>query len=238
VGERYCTLGREAARVYRDLEEEFIAQVRDGVVTANNALSKLLRLQQVAAGFVKTEDGREREMGTAKADLLREVLEDIGSENRVVVFCRFHHDLDTVKRVAEELDRGGYEKTCGEISGRVNEYAGWKRGEFSTLAVQLQAGGLGIDLSQASYVIYYTMNFSLGDYLQSVARVHRPGQNNRVVAYRLIAKGTVDQRIIRALDRREDVIRSILEEAQTTARGKAPQGVVRQGRAGQGEVFI
>ena len=215
VGERYCTLGREAARVYRDLEEEFIAQVRDGVIIANNVLSKLLRLQQVAAGFVKLESGQEQEMGTAKADLLRELLEDIGGENRVVVFARFHHDLDTVKRVAEELDRGGLYKTCGEISGRVNEYQQWKRGEFSTLAVQLQAGGLGIDLTEASYLLFYTLGFSLGDYQQAIARVHRPGQERPVVVYRLLARGAVDTKIIRALDRRRDVIRSILEDVQT-----------------------
>jgi SNF2 family DNA or RNA helicase len=214
VNERYCSLGREAARVYGELEEEFIAQLRDGVVTANNALSKLLRLQQVAAGFVKTEDGREQEMGTAKADLLREVLEDIGNEDPVVVFARFHHDLDTVKRVAEELDRGGLYKTCGEISGRVNEYQQWKRGEFSTLAVQLQAGGLGIDLTEASYLLFYTMGFSLGDYQQAIARVHRPGQERSVVVYRLLARRTVDTKIISALDRRRDVIRSILRDVQ------------------------
>jgi len=214
VGERYCTLGHEAARVYRDLEEEFIAQVQDGVVTAANALSKLLRLQQVAAGFVKTEDGHQQEMGIAKADLLREVLDDIGREDRVVVFCRFHHDLDTVKRVAEELDRGGLNRTCGEISGRLNEYQQWKRGEFSTLAVQLQAGGLGIDLTEASYLLFYTLGYSLGDYQQAIARVHRPGQERPVVVYRLLARGTVDTKIIRALDRRRDVIKSILSQVK------------------------
>jgi SNF2 family DNA or RNA helicase len=160
-------------------------------------------------------------MGTAKADLLREILEDVGREDRVVVFCRFHHDLDTVKRVAEELDRGGLYKTCGEISGRVNEYQQWKRGEFSTLAVQLQAGGLGIDLTEASYLLFYTMGFSLGDYQQAIARVHRPGQERSVVVYRLLARRTVDTKIISALDRRRDVIRSILRDVQAAqpARG-------------------
>jgi len=210
--ERYCTLDRQAARIYKDLEKAFIAEVEDGIVTAANALAKLLRLQQVAAGFVKTEDGRIREVGKAKERLLTETLEDIGGGERVVVFCRFRHDLDTVRRVAEKLDRGGLHKTCGEISGRVNEYEEWKRGEFSTLAVQIQAGGLGIDLTEARYVIYFTLGFSLGDYQQSVARVHRPGQEHPVQVYRLVTEGTVDRKIIKALDAREDVIRLILEE--------------------------
>jgi SNF2 family DNA or RNA helicase len=145
------------------------------------------------------------------------VLEDIGRDDRAVVFCRFHHDLDTARRVAEDLDRGGLHRTCGEISGRLNEYAEWKAGQFSTLAVQLQAGGLGIDLSKANYAVFYTLSFSLGNYLQAIARLHRPGQEKSVVVYRLLARGTVDQKIIHALDRREDVIRSILEDVQTAA---------------------
>jgi len=217
TGERYCTLGREAARIYAELEREFIAQVQDGVVTAANALSKLLRLQQVAAGFVKTEDGRQREVDAAKAGLLGELLEDIGA-HKAVVFCRFHHDLDTIRRVAEELGRG---KPCGEISGRVNQYEQWKQGHFGTLAVQIQAGGLGIDLTEASYVIYFTLGFSLGDFQQSMARVHRPGQARPVVVYRLVARGTVDSKIIRALDLREDVIRSILRDVGA-ARAASP----------------
>jgi len=207
--ERYCQMGREAARIYADLEREFIAEVEDGLVTAANALSKLLRLQQVAAGFVRTEDGRERQVDAAKADLLRELLEDIGRDEKAVVFARFHHDLDVIKRVAGQLGRA-----CGEISGRVNEYEQWKQGRFSTLAAQIQAGGLGIDLTEASYVIYYTLGFSLGDYQQGVARVHRPGQQRPVVVYRLVTQGTVDTKIIRALDRRGDVIRSVLDEVQ------------------------
>jgi len=129
----------------------------------------------------------------------------MGSE-KAVVFCRFHHDLDTVARVCKELGR-----TCGEISGRVKQYAEWKAGEFSTLAVQIQAGGLGIDLTEAPYAVYYTIGFSLGDYVQSVARVHRPGQTKAVSIYRLVVRDTVDEQLIKALDKKQNVIRAILE---------------------------
>ena len=85
----------------------------DGTVTASNALVKLLRLQQVAAGFAKADRGEIAELDSAKESLLREMLEDTQGE-RVVVFCRFHHDLDTVRKVALAQKR-----SCGEISGRV-----------------------------------------------------------------------------------------------------------------------
>mgnify|MGYP000232781153 CR=1 FL=1 len=78
--------------------------------------------------------------------------------------------------------------------------------------MQVQAGGLGIDLSEARYAIFYTLTFSLGDYQQAVARVHRPGQDHPVMVYRLVAAGTVDRKILHALDRRRNVIESILRD--------------------------
>lgn len=223
--DRECELEPAARKIYRQMEDTFIAEVGDGIVTAANALAKLLRLQQIAAGFAPVPVERLtgmtqelREVSQAKANLLRELLEDIG-EHYVIVFARFRRDLDVIKKVAERLDRGGVNKCCGEISGRMNEYKEWQNGEFSTLAVQIQAGSLGIDLTRARYVLFYTTGYSLGDYEQAVARLHRPGQGHPVVVYRLIVRGTVDRRIFRALDKRRDVIAAILAEIKEEDQG-------------------
>jgi len=223
--ERECVLESKAGRVYRQLEEDFIAEVESGVVTAANAVVKLLRLQQVAAGFVKTEEGEVTDVSKAKRELLAEMLEEIGPEP-VVVFCRFLHDL---KVVAEEADRAG--RPYCEISGSIHEYQRWKEetdrfAKPAVLGVQVQAGGLGIDLSEARYAIFYTLTFSLGDYQQAVARVHRPGQDHPVMVYRLVTAGTVDRKILRALDRRRDVIESVLKDY-------APDRALRTGGEGR-----
>jgi len=207
--ERECALEPRAVSIYRQLEEDFIAEVQSGVVTAANAAVKLLRLQQVAAGFVKTESGEIVEVSTTKRRLLAEMLEEIGPEP-VVVFCRFLHDL---KVVAEEADKAG--RPYCEISGSRHEYQQWKRETADrpvVLGVQVQAGGLGIDLSEARYAVFYTLTFSLGDYQQAVARVHRHGQDQSVMVYRLVAAGTVDRKILRALDRHRNVIESVLRD--------------------------
>ena len=212
------SLGTKAVRHYGELSEEFITGVHEGTVTASNALVRLLRLQQVTSGYLPVEDEDTGEvtlveLGHEKADALQELLESASNEP-VVVFCRFRHDLDIIRKIAESLDR-----TFGEISGRTNDLDDWDLGEIDVLGVQIQAGGMGIDLTRARYSIYFSLGFSLGDYQQSVARIHRPGQTKPVTIYHLVAVGTVDQSIIASLEKKRDVIREILEEARNAEPG-------------------
>jgi len=220
VLDRFCELEPRAARVYRQLEQHFVAELESGVVTAANALSKLLRLQQVAAGWVPDESGELVEVSRAKRELLRDMLTDLTGE-RVVVFCRFRRDLQTVHELARELGL-----RSAELSGDRKEYGEWKRGTPDVLACQIQAGSLGIDLTEARVGLFYTLGYSLGDYQQACARLHRPGQDRPVVFYRLLARGTVDEAIVRALDRRREVVQSVLKSLS----GKEVQGVAGRGR--------
>lgn len=215
----HCDLGSEARRVYKDIEEDFVAQVRDGVVTAANAMVKLLRLQQVANGIAKTDDGAEQRIDKAKQKLLADTLEDIGGDEPVVVFCRFHADLDAIHEGCQALQTGlteedrarGHYQTL-ELSGRRDELKRWQDGVAQVLAVQLDSGGEGVDLTRARFSIFYSLSFSLGKYDQARSRTHRPGQTNPVEHIHLIARNTVDVKIMRALEKRAEIIESILAE--------------------------
>jgi len=198
-----CELGREGQRLYSEMADEFIADVAGGQITASNALSRLLRLQQITSGYGRLEDGTDVEVDTSKAKVLEDTLTDIGREP-VVVFTRFVHDLDVVHRIAAKVGIPSY-----EVSGRRKDLSEWTSG---VLAVQIQAGGLGLDLTLARYAIYYSLGFSLGDYSQSMARLHRPGQTHPVEYIHILASGTVDETVMDALARREEVIDHILEE--------------------------
>ena len=201
---RMCELGPQARKLYRTLERDFIADLEEGRITAVNALSQLLRLQQVTSGYARTEDGQDVEVDTTKADLLADLLEDMGSEP-VVVFARFKHDLEVVHRVARKLERPSY-----EISGARKDLSLWNDGG-GILAVQIQSGGLGIDLTKARYAVYYSLGFSLGDYLQSMARLHRQGHERPVEIIHLVAAGTVDEKVMAALAAREQIVESIMK---------------------------
>lgn len=214
---RLVRLGSLAQGVYDSLEEELIADVHGGTITVANAMVKLLRLQQVTSGYVTSSelDNVPQVLGTEKRDALADLLEDVAPDEPAVVFCRFVHDLDAVADVARALGR-----TCGEISGRRKDLTphGTMPEGLSTLAVQIQSGGVGIDLTRARYAVYYSLGFSLGDYEQSLARVHRPGQTRPVTYYHLVAQDTVDQRVYGALQRRAEVVGDLIAQMNTGAR--------------------
>lgn len=208
--ERRCTLSPKAMKIYRSLEQDLIADVGSGVVTATNALTRLLRLQQATSGFVVPDDsdGAAEEIDVAKGVLLDDIIEDIGPGEPLVVFCRFRRDIDFARRVAERHGR-----RFGELSGASKDGLddmGCMAAGVDVLGVQIQAGGVGVDLTRARYAVYFSLGFSLGDYEQSLARLHRPGQSRHVHYYHLIASGTVDEAVYGALRNRKQVVESVL----------------------------
>ena len=203
----HCVLTGEAARIYKDLEEDFVARVKDGTVTAANAMVKLLRLQQVTGGCVPTDDHTIHRIDSAKQKLLADTLEDIGKDEPVVVFCRFTADLMAVHEACE-----GMGLTSMELSGKRDELKRWQDGEAQVLAVQIDAGSEGVDFTRARYSIFYSVGYSLGKYDQARKRTHRPGQTKPVTHIHLIARGTVDGKIMRALEKRADIVNAILAE--------------------------
>jgi SNF2 family DNA or RNA helicase len=205
-----CDLSPGAQRIYNALEEEFVAEVQGGIVTVANAMVKLLRLQQVTGGFIK-RDGDDTvtpvDQENAKAALLEDTLEDMATDEPVVIFCRYHADLDVVHEIGRRMGRKSL-----ELSGRRDELKEWQQGDAPLLAVQISAGGIGVDLTRARYSIYYSLSYSLGEYDQSLSRVHRPGQHRPVTHIHLVARTTVDGKIMRALEKRAEVVNSILNE--------------------------
>jgi hypothetical protein len=76
--------------------------------------------------------------------------------------------------------------------------------------VQIQSGGAGVDFSRAAFCVYYSTGFSLANYLQSVKRLHRPGQTRPVRYYHLVARGTVDEVVYKSLEAKQGIIESVL----------------------------
>lgn len=214
---RTCKLSTSARAIYDSVDKEFVAEVGAGMVTVTNALTKLLRLQQITSGFVTMDHGEQysqskshiQEIDTAKAELLLDILTDLHPKEPVAIFCRFHPDLNTIKAVGDSLGRGVL-----ELSGRVNQLAAWQAdttGDTPILAVQIQSGGLGVDLTRARYQIFYSLGYSLGDYLQARKRCHRPGQTRSVKFIHLVAEHTKDADVYKALEQRLEVVESILD---------------------------
>jgi len=219
-------LGKEAQAIYDKLESEFSAMIGGEEIVVANVLVKLLKLQQITSGFISRdkselatvdEDGelapiddsapKNLILDSTKRDALVELLNEMPPNERVVVFCRFRHDLDVIKDAAEMSDR-----PFNELSGRINTLDVWKnsQSEGAVLAVQIQAGSTGIDLTIAQYCVFMSVGHSLSDYLQARARLVRPGQERPVSFYHLIARDTVDVKIRKAFERKEEAIAYIM----------------------------
>lgn len=210
------TLCPTAQRHYRELKQEMITEVAEGVCTIANCLVKTIRLRQITSGYIvqddtkkihRVDDGRQKLLLDTLAVI--DMMDPDESHPPVVVFCNFHHDLDRIAEVAEGLGR-----RYGEISGRsrggLTDQATMTP-DIDLLGVQIQAGGEGIDLTRSHYAIYYSQTYSLGDYAQSMARLNRPGQTRSVNYYHLVAENTIDVKVREALANKQKVVDVILD---------------------------
>jgi SNF2 family DNA or RNA helicase len=205
---RTFELAQETRATYNRIKSECYAELgAERVVSVNNALTKLLRLQQITSGFVTENSGLELTIGDEKYKALVDVLEDIDANEPVVVFCRFEKDLATVHRAADEVGSKSL-----ELSGKRKELERWQAGEARILAVQIQSGGVGIDLTRAAYDIYYSTGFDGGNFEQSQKRTHRPGQTRNVTHIHLVAEKTVDEQIAKSIQEKRGIAHYVLDE--------------------------
>jgi SNF2 family DNA or RNA helicase len=193
---------------YDVLEEEMIARIASGeVVTAANRMVVTARLHLAASGHAKPDDGDRFHRICGEPDKrgwLKDWLEDFPSREPLVVFVRFLEDL---REVAEACEASG--RTVSLLCGHKKELEDWQDGKTDVIVVQQQAGGAGVDLTRASYCVFYSLSHSLGDFEQAVGRLHRPGQTKCCRYYHVVAKSTIDEAIYQALRDKADVAESV-----------------------------
>ena len=193
---REVALTAKQRHAYDELVADYITTIGESVVTAANVLTRLLRLQQICQGFSQGETARIIFDKNPKLELLRELLVDL-VEHKVIIWCRFRYDVETVLKLFWELKRNPI-RFDGSITADQKKqgiYDFQNKPEHRVFVAQIQAGAFGISLTAADYTLYYSQTFELGLYQQSVNRNHRIGQVNKVTYVNLICKGTVDETI-------------------------------------------
>lgn len=211
---RPIDLSDKTRKVIAQLEADFEAGIEEGRITASNALTRLLRQQQATSGLAvldPTDDSDESEVvviGTEKQEDLAELLLDLPQHEKVVVVCRFVHDLDSVRSVVEASGR-----VYGEVSGRredTTEDATFPD-HIDVMGVQIQSGSEAIDLTAARHCVMYSVGYSLKDYEQVLRRVHRPGQTRETFYHHLIAQRSVDEKVYAALALKKAIIQAVID---------------------------
>jgi hypothetical protein len=209
-------------KVYDQLERDLIAQAAGGTITAANAMVNVTRLAQVTSGYgvdAITGDTLLLADRPQKARLLADELEDLDLREPVVVFARFHHDLDQIRLVAESQGR-----RYGEISGRRADglHGHLMHPDVDVVGVQPQAGGAGINLTRARLCVFYSSDWSLANYDQAKRRVLRQGQTRHVTYLHLVAEDTIDVTLFYALKKRRDTVTALLDRLNPNGKGATP----------------
>lgn len=215
---RYITLTPSEKKLYNTLKKESATELANGeTISASTVLTKLLRLQQFTGGFV-IADGEEkpRQIGSGKINALEDIVDDyvIDSGKKLVIFARFRAELDLIQKLLDKK-KLKYGVIYGDIklSDRGEIVKNFQENEETKVFLaQIDTAGLGITLTAADTCVYYSVNFNYAAYSQSLARIHRIGQRNTCTYIHLTTKGTVDELIMKALHKKEDLAKTIVDD--------------------------
>jgi hypothetical protein len=207
----------EQKRAYNDMKKEFLAFCGDGVSVAQLAITKALRMQQILSGFLKLDDGTIHRFDVnPRAKALMETLEDIAFQHKVIVWSIFHEDHEVVKNACKEL-KLPYAELTGNVKDKQKEIDLFQNDPKCRVMIASQAaGGTGVNLTEASYMVYYSRGYSLEHDMQSEARAYRGGseKHKSITRIDLIAEGTIDTQVLVALQSKKDLSADILQLAK------------------------
>ena len=208
---REVELSSEQKKVYKELKEYAMAELESHeIVSVTSVLTQILRLHQVVCGFVKHDNGEEVEIKNNRVDELINILEEV--RGKTIIWANYQYDIKrTLKDITgAESVATYYGETPDEERQEVIRRFQDPNSELQYLISNVQTGGYGITLTAASTVIYYSNNYDLEKRLQSEDRAHRIGQTNKVTYIDLVSKGTVDEKIVKALRNKLNLAQEVL----------------------------
>ena len=204
----------QAMRIYRQLVRDSYAELAEGSVTVTNVLSQLLRLSQLTGGYVGNDDaGGVTQVSTAKLDALADLVDGAVADGRkIVVIARFVPEIHAIGKMLEKK-KIRYAQISGEIRDRDEQIAAFQDDpEVPVFIGQIATAGLGITLTAASLMVFYSLDYSMSNYEQTRARIHRVGQKNECTYIHLVARGTVDEKALKALHDKANLAKSLVDD--------------------------
>jgi len=227
--DRYVQLDDKSMATYRKMEKEFVLEYNEGDIVAANAAVASGKLRQIAnGGAFYSETGeivnenplkprkKWRKIHDAKCEELVDLLEELNGEPALIAY-EFRHDMERMKRYfAKHAPQfkdipfiGGHTKDK-EVEKYLRQ---WDKGTLPGMAGQPDsiAHGLNLQEGRGGIVIFFSLTWNLENYEQFIRRIWRQGQKRRVIVYRIIAQGTVDEIMVDSLHSKDKTQRSLLK---------------------------
>ena len=193
-------LSEKEKEKYDRLKKELVLSTEDNEVTAANAASLSNKLSQMANGAVYSDDESIIEIHDRKLDALEDIIESMNGKPLLVAYW-FKHDLERIKKRFD----------VREIRSSV-DISDWNSGKIPVALIHPASAGHGLNLqSGGSTLVWFGLTWSLELYQQTNARLWRQGQTaDTVVIQHIIAKGTIDEQIMKALKTKDTAQAAII----------------------------
>jgi superfamily II DNA or RNA helicase len=220
----YVELSAKERKTYNELRDHFRAKLTTTIETEGLAKSKihvleaLLRLRQAAChpGLIDPTRGKD---GSSKLDALIEQLsEAAGDGHKILVFSQFTKLLALVEQRLK-TQKIPYEYLDGKTTDRKSKVSRFQTDEeCQVFLISLKAGGHGLNLTAADYVFILDPWWNPAVEAQAIDRAHRMGQTRSVFAYRIIARDTVEEKVLDLQKRKKDLADAIISENESLIR--------------------
>ena len=217
---REVELEPKAMKMYQEIEKESYTELQNSEVSAVNVLTKLLRLSQLTGGHLTDDDGDCNAVSTAKLAALEDIVDSMMAENKkLVIMARFVPEMNDIQEMLEKKGIG-YAAVRGGVKDRAEEIRRFQEDDDCMVFIgQIAAAGLGITLTAAPTMVFYSMDYSMSNFEQAKARIHRVSQKNDCLYIYLIAKGTVDRKVLKSLRNKVDLAKLLVDDYR---KGKNP----------------
>lgn len=199
---REVELSKDEMAKYREMAETMVMELeKDVEMAASTMLVKTLRLQQLTCGAMPHED-KLHVFGDSKLKVLDELMDSL--EGRaVIIWCQFKHEVeliyDRIRKIlpVDKVLKFTGEQTVEERAMAVHLFQS-SRGSIVMIGT-IKTGGIGITLTNASDMIFFSSTWSFSEREQAEDRIHRKGQTRPVTYYDIVAKGTIDAKVLKVL---------------------------------------
>ena len=212
---RQIKLSHDQFKLYEQMKKQALATLNGKQSTTVNALTQLMRLQQITCGHFKSDDGVTQPIKNNRIDELMDVLDEI--EGKAIIWAHYQYDITTIIKALHKKYGPGSVVDYYGLTPQDERQNNIRKFQNPSNSVRFivgtpQTGGYGITLTAANTVIYYSNGYDLEKRLQSEDRAHRIGQKKSVTYVDLIAEETVDEKITKALRKKINIASEVLGE--------------------------